>query len=29
MEGLAGLLGGHLPAYQNLITSYRANTTKR
>ena len=26
MEGLAGLLGGHLPAYQNLITSYRANT---
>ncbi len=29
MEGLAGLLGGHLPAYQNLITSYRANTAKR
>jgi nicotinamidase-related amidase len=29
MEGLAGLLGGHLPAYQNLITSYRANTAKK
>ena len=29
MEGLAGLLGGHLPAYQNLITSYRTNTMKR
>jgi nicotinamidase-related amidase len=29
MEGLAGLLGGHLPAYQNLITSYRANTARR
>jgi nicotinamidase-related amidase len=29
MEGLAGLLGGHLPAYQNLITSYRTHITKR
>lgn len=29
MEGLAGLLGGHLPAYQNLITSYSAMTAKK
>jgi nicotinamidase-related amidase len=29
MEGLARLLGGHLPAYQNLITSYGALTAKR
>ena len=29
MEGLAGLLGGHLPAYQNLITSYNALTLKK
>ena len=29
MEGLAGLLGGHLPAYQNLITSYSALTAKK
>jgi nicotinamidase-related amidase len=29
MEGLAGLLGGHLPAYQNLITSYNALTAKK
>ena len=29
MEGLAGLLGGHLPAYQNLITSYTALTAKK
>src|ERR1700730_14432427 len=29
MEGLAGLLGAHLPAYQNLITSYRAMTAKK
>ena len=29
MEGLAGLLGGHLPAYRNLITSYNALTTKK
>ena len=28
MEGLARLLGGHLPAYQNLITSYTALTSK-
>jgi nicotinamidase-related amidase len=28
MEGLAGLLGGHLPAYRNLITSYNALTDK-
>jgi nicotinamidase-related amidase len=28
MEGLAGLLGAHLPAYRNLITSYRAMTAK-
>ena len=29
MEGLARLLGGHLPAYQNLITSYTALTAKK
>src|SRR3954469_18251272 len=29
MEGLAGLLGGHLPAYRNLITSYSALTAKK
>jgi nicotinamidase-related amidase len=29
MEGLAGLLGGHLPAYRNLITSYNALTEKK
>ena len=29
MEGLAGILGGHLPAYQNLITSYDALTAKK
>src|SRR3954453_3212234 len=29
MEGLAGLLGGHLPAYRNLITSYNALTQKK
>jgi nicotinamidase-related amidase len=28
MEGLATLLANHLPAYQNLITSYQANTKK-
>ena len=28
MDGLARLLGGHLPAYQNLITSYHANTRR-
>lgn len=28
MEGLAALLSGHLPAYRNLITSYKANTKK-
>jgi nicotinamidase-related amidase len=28
MEGLATLLANHLPAYKNLITSYRANTKK-
>ena len=28
MEGLAALLGSHLPAYQNLITSYTALTRK-
>ena len=28
MEGLARLLGGHLPAYQNLMTSYTALTAK-
>jgi hypothetical protein len=29
MEGLAGLLCGHLPAYRNLITSYNALTDKK
>jgi nicotinamidase-related amidase len=29
MEGLGRLLGGHLPAYQNLITSYTALTAKK
>ena len=29
MEGLAGLLGGHLPAYQNLITNYNALASKK
>jgi hypothetical protein len=29
MEGLAGLLGAHLPAYQNLITSYNALTATK
>jgi nicotinamidase-related amidase len=29
MEGLAGLLGAHLPAYQNLITIYNALTAKK
>jgi nicotinamidase-related amidase len=29
MEGLAGLLGGHLPAYRNLITSYNAFKVKK
>src|SRR6516165_5510104 len=29
MEGLARLLGGHLPAYQNLMTSYGALMSKR
>jgi len=28
MEGLAALLGSHLPAYKNLITSYTALTRK-
>jgi nicotinamidase-related amidase len=28
MEGLAGLLGGHLPAYKNLFTSHSAMTAK-
>lgn len=28
MEGLANLLGGHLPAYKNLITSYNARPKK-
>jgi nicotinamidase-related amidase len=28
MEGLAALLGSHLPAYKNLITSYLALTRK-
>ncbi len=28
MEGLATLLADHLPAYKNLMTSYRANTKK-
>ncbi len=28
-EGLAGLLGGHLPGYRNLITSYNALTDKK
>jgi hypothetical protein len=28
MEGLARLLGGHLPAYQNLITNYTALTAR-
>jgi nicotinamidase-related amidase len=28
MEGLAALLGNHLPAYKNLITTYKANTKK-
>lgn len=28
MEGLANLLAAHLPAYANLITSYKANTAK-
>jgi hypothetical protein len=26
--GLAALLGNHLPAYQNLITSYKAVTRR-
>src|SRR3954466_1189173 len=29
MEGLAGLLGGHLPAYRNLITTYNVLTDKK
>jgi hypothetical protein len=29
MEGLGGLLGAHLPAYQNLMTSYRAMAAKK
>ena len=29
MEGLGSLLGGHLPSYQNLITSYHAHTATR
>jgi nicotinamidase-related amidase len=29
MEGLARLLSGHLPAYQNLITSYTALTSRK
>jgi nicotinamidase-related amidase len=29
MEGLAGLLGGHLPAYRNLMTSYSALTARK
>src|SRR5262249_25191752 len=29
MEGLARLLGDHLPSYKNLITSYSALTAKR
>src|SRR5262245_3058854 len=29
MEGLAGLLGGHLPAYRNRIASSRAMTAKK
>jgi nicotinamidase-related amidase len=29
MEGLARLLGGHLPAYQNLITSYDALSARK
>ena len=29
MEGLARLLGSHLPAYQNLMTSYTAMTAKK
>lgn len=28
MEGLATLLANHLPAYKNLMTSFRANTKK-
>jgi hypothetical protein len=28
MEGLAGLLGGHLPASQYVITNYKALTAK-
>lgn len=28
MEGLANLLAAHLPAYANLMTSYKANTAK-
>jgi len=28
MEGLATLLAKHLPAYKNLISSFRANTLK-
>ena len=28
MEGLATLLAGHLPAYKNLISSFKANTKK-
>lgn len=28
MEGLAGLLGRHLPAYQNLITTYKTLTAR-
>ena len=27
-SGLAALLGSHLPAYKNLMTSYKANTKK-
>jgi hypothetical protein len=29
VDGLARLLGGHLPSYQNLITSYSALTAKK
>ncbi len=29
MEGLGRLLGGHLPAYQNLITSYSVMAARR
>jgi hypothetical protein len=29
MEGLAGLLGGHLPTYQNLVTNDNALTAKK